>query len=121
MPIPYFYLLALSLLIIHEMDAIRCREWSILPLLSRVKDETGYLVFTATHLPLVLLIFIGLTTGGIFLPVVRILLDSFCVFHIILHAAFRRHPQNHFESGFSLFIIAGTGLAGLLDLGALVL
>jgi hypothetical protein len=121
MPIPIFFLLTLSFLFIHEMDAIRCREWTIFPLLSRLKDETGYLVFTAAHLPLVLLIFIGLTNGGIFLPVVRILLDSFCVLHIILHTAFRHHPQNHFESGFSLFIIAGTGLAGLLDLGALVL
>lgn len=121
MSIPIFFLLALSFLIVHEMDAMRCEEWSIFPFLSRLNDNTGYLIFTAAHIPLVLLIFLGLSNGSIFQPVTRVLLDVFLVIHIFLHAFFHRHPQNQFESRFSQFLILGTGLTGLLDLGFLLL
>jgi len=33
-----FYL-ALSFMIIHEMDAVRCREWRIFPGLSRLNES----------------------------------------------------------------------------------
>ncbi len=112
----FFFLAAITFLLVHEMDAIRCREWTIFPLLSRLSDDTGYLVFTAAHIPLVFLVLAGLTNGGIFLPGVRITLDIFCAAHIALHALYHRHAQNRFLSRFSWFIILGTGLAGLVDL-----
>jgi len=34
------------------MDAIRCKEWRIFPVTSRMDDEAGYLAFTALHIPL---------------------------------------------------------------------
>ena len=39
-----FFYAALSLTLVHEMDAIRCREWSILPGLSllKMKQLTSY-------------------------------------------------------------------------------
>jgi hypothetical protein len=121
MSIPIFFLIGISFLIVHEMDAIRCKEWSIFPGLSRLNDNTGYLIFTSVHIPLVLLILVGLSNGLIFQPLTRVLLDTFLVIHIFLHAFFHRHPHNQFESRFSRFLILGTGLTGLLDLGLLLL
>lgn len=112
----FFFLTALAFLLVHEMDAIRCREWAIFPLLSRLPDDTGFLVFTAAHLPLIYLVLAGLAGGGIFQVGVRITLDLFCLAHIGLHALYRRHPDNGFLSRFSRVIILGIGLAGLVDL-----
>ncbi len=51
----YFYL-AVTFLLLHEMDAVRCREWRIFPGLSLLKDNTGYGVFMLAHVPLYLLL-----------------------------------------------------------------
>lgn len=47
-----FFYLGLSLLTMHEMDAIRCREWRIFPILSMLCDKAGYIVFVFAHIPL---------------------------------------------------------------------
>lgn len=112
----FFFLAALAFLLVHEMDAVRCKEWTIFPGLSRLPEETGYLVFTAAHIPLIFLVMAGLAGGVIFQPAVRITLDVFCLAHIGLHGFFHRHPKNGFGSRFSWLIILGTGLAGLADL-----
>ncbi len=116
-----FFLIGLAFLVVHEMDAVHCKEWTIFPLLSRLDDQTGYFVFTAAHLPLLLLLFLGFADGSIFRPGVRIALDTFLILHIFLHGLFHRHPQNHFGTRFSWFIILGTGIAGLLDLGVILI
>ena len=46
MDAPFFFV-ALAFILTHEMDAIKCREWRIFPLTSRLDDSRGYLVFTA--------------------------------------------------------------------------
>jgi hypothetical protein len=112
----FFFLAALTFLLVHEMDAIRCKEWIIFPGLSRLPEETGYRIFTAAHIPLVFLVLAGLAGGQIFLPAVRVTLDVFCLAHIGLHGLCHRLPKNGFHSRFSWLIILGTGLAGLVDL-----
>lgn len=111
-----FFLTAITLLLVHEMDAIRCREWTIFPGLSRLPEETGYLVFITAHIPLVFLVLAGLAGGVIFQPAVRVTLDVFCLAHIGLHVLFHRHPKNEFGSRLSQILILATGLAGLVDL-----
>jgi hypothetical protein len=117
----FFFLTAITFLLVHEMDAIRCKEWTIFPGLSRLREDTGYLIFSAVHIPLVFLVLAGLAGGGIFQPAVRVTLDVFCMAHIGLHGFFHRHPKNEFDSRFSWLIILGTGLAGLIDLVVMLL
>jgi len=112
----FFYLTAITLLLVHEMDAVHRKEWTIFPGLSHLSDKTGYLVFTVAHIPLVFLVLAGLTGGGIFQPAIRIGLDLFCLAHIELHVLFHSHPKNEFGSRFSQILILAAGLAGLVDL-----
>lgn len=111
------FLLGLSLLLTHELDAIRRHEWRVLPPTARLDDRAGYLAFTAAHIPLYLLLLWALGAAG---PQVRsgaiVGLDLFFVVHVLLHIAFRRHPAYEFHGLFSWGLIAGAGLCGLLDL-----
>jgi len=45
-----FFYLGLSLLLMHEMDAIRCKEWRIFPGLSMLSDKVGHIVFLFLHI-----------------------------------------------------------------------
>ncbi len=47
-----FFYLAATFMLLHEMDAVRCREWRIFPGLSLLGEETGFRVFMLAHLPL---------------------------------------------------------------------
>jgi hypothetical protein len=38
------FVLGFSFLLVHEMDAIRLREWRILPVPSRLDDSVGQIV-----------------------------------------------------------------------------
>ena len=54
-----FSLLGFCFLLVHEMDAIRCREWRVFPVTSKMGDEAGYIAFTAVHVPLYALLLWG--------------------------------------------------------------
>lgn len=112
--------LTLAFLIVHEMDAVHRREWTIFPFLSRLDDRMGYILFTIAHIPLVFLVLAGLSNGAIFQPVVRVVVDIFCIAHIGLHWLFHQNPLNQFDNRFSRLIIFGCGLAGLIDLVLLI-
>ena len=113
MPDHAFFYLGMCLLLIHEMDAVRCREWQIFPGLSLLPDQLGYVVFTIVHIPLYLGLYWGLRTN----PATWIHgLDIFFLIHLGLHLLFLLHPKNQFKDAFSWAIIAGAGAAGALDL-----
>jgi hypothetical protein len=40
-----FYILGIAFILMHEMDAIRCREWRIFPGLSYIKNDKAGLIF----------------------------------------------------------------------------
>ncbi len=112
----FFFLVGFVLILTHEMDAIRSREWTIFPLLSRLREKTGYYVFTALHIPLYLVIFWGLySANGLNHNVIKGL-DIFFIVHIFLHLLLLKNPKNQFRSVFSWVIILGSGIAGSLDL-----
>ena len=48
----FFFWTGFSTLLVHEMDAVRLKEWRILPLLSRLDDRRGFAVFTLVHVPI---------------------------------------------------------------------
>ncbi|GAB3640395.1 DUF6713 family protein [Spirosoma arcticum] len=112
-----FFWIGFSTLLVHEMDAVRLSEWRILPLLSRLNDQRGFAVFTLVHIPIYVLLLVGLSSeiaagekGSLML-----VLDWFMVIHVGLHVLLRNLPRNEFKTVFSWLIIAGAGLAGAVD------
>ena len=110
------FIAGLCFLLAHEMDAIRAREWRLLPILSRLGDKAGYLAFTALHIPLYALLFRGLFGAGTPNRGLVIALDAFFVIHAALHVALRDRPDNAFRSAFSWALFMGAGGCGAVDL-----
>lgn len=100
------FVVILSLLLIHEMDAIRTKEWKMFIGLKNLSDEKGYVVFTLIHLPLY---FAALLILGQNWETAKLILfyiiDGFVILHAIIHFAFKRHPDNGFNSIFSKIVI----------------
>jgi len=112
----FFFLVGLSFTLVHEMHAIKCQEWTIFPLLSKLNEKRGYFVFISIHIPLYLLLFWGLYGQNGLNQNLIIGLDIFFIIHVFLHVLFLKHPKNQFNSAFSWIIILGAGIAGLIDI-----
>ena len=110
-----FFLTGLSLILMHEMDAIRCKEWRIFPGLHLLNDRWGLIVFIFLHIPLFAFLFQGLLDPASQAAYIRGL-DIFFLIHLGLHLLFLLHPKNEFKDWISWSIIAGAGVFGLLDL-----
>ncbi len=115
MPNHTFFYIGLIFIIIHEMDAVRCKEWRIFPGLSLLKDDLGYKVFTLTHIPLFFLIYFELVSNELREPFIYGL-SIFFIIHIGLHLLLLKNKKNEFKDWVSWFFIIGTGLFGFLDL-----
>lgn len=105
----------LSFFFVHEMDAIRCKEWRIFPGLSLLSNKLGQFVFIVAHIPLFILIYYQLTSiseNKVFI----LGFDIFMVVHVVLHLLFLKHKSNEFKGWLSWGLIIGTGLFGLADL-----
>ena len=114
MPEHLFFYLGLSFILMHEMDAVRCKEWRIFPGLSLLSDRLGFQLFMWLHVPLFAIIFVKLfesdNTGFIWG------LDVFFIVHMILHLLFLLHKNNAFKDFLSWSIISGAAVFGALDL-----
>lgn len=109
-----FYLLGITFILMHEMDAIRCREWRILPGLSYIEnDKIGYILFTFLHIPLFYWIMVETQNSN---DKFRVGFDYFLIVHLILHLLFLMHKKNEFKDWISWLIITGAGLFGFLDI-----
>lgn len=109
-----FFVLGLSFLLVHEMDAVRCQEWKLFIFLSQMEEQAAYRIFTFIHIPLYGWLFWELAHN----PAIALItaLDTFFIIHVLLHWGFRRHPDYQFNSWFSWLLIVGAGLCGALDL-----
>ncbi|MFN7260031.1 MAG: DUF6713 family protein [Cyclobacteriaceae bacterium] len=110
----FFFYMGLTFILMHEMDAIRCKEWRIFPGLSLLNDVWGYRIFMLAHIPLFFFLFSGLSQ----LDSSRLIsgLDIFFVIHVGLHLLFLLHKKNEFKDWISWTIILGAGVFGLADL-----
>lgn len=108
-----FFYLALVLFFMHEMDAVRCKEWRIFPGLALLKESWGYPLFILAHIPLFLFIIWGLTQ-----PSENFIMgfDIFAVLHFALHLLYLRHQKNEFKDWISWTIITGIAVFGTFDL-----
>ncbi|MEL7427374.1 MAG: DUF6713 family protein [Bacteroidota bacterium] len=103
----------LSVNTIHLMDAIRCREWRILPGLSLLPDRSGMIVFQISHIPLFYLILAEVLAGNeAFIRGLNI----FLIIHLFLHLGFLWHSKNEFKDWVSWSIIIGAAVFATLDL-----
>ena len=111
----YFFYLGLSLLTMHEMDAVRCREWRIFPGLSSLSDKLGHIIFVFAHIPLFYFILCQLTSS----ENIEAFIKGFSIFmivHLGIHVLFLKHKNNEFKDWISWTITIGAGLCGLLDI-----
>lgn len=109
-----FFTLGLTLILMHEMDAIRCKEWRIFPGLHLLNDRWGFIVFMWLHVPLfgwILFELMQTDNQGIIKG-----LNIFFIIHFGLHLLFLMHKKNEFKSFTSWAIIAGCALCGVLSL-----
>jgi hypothetical protein len=113
----FFFYAGLSLLLAHEMDAVRLKEWRLFVFLSGMREETAYTVFTAIHVPIYLCVFLALlgsASGDAHHLIIG--LNLFFIVHVLLHILFLKHPHYQFRTVFSWVLIAGCGVCGALDL-----
>ena len=111
------FIFMLSLLLIHEMDAIRSKEWKMFIGLKDLKDDTAYKIFTIAHLPLYFVgFFILAQAGSLANTVLYFIMDGFLACHTVIHFCFRKHPANGFSSMFSQCIINLMGLLAIIHL-----
>lgn len=108
-----FYTLGLALIFMHEMDAVRCKEWRIFPGLSVLSDARGFVVFMLAHIPLFFWLLSMYQHGS---QTFRMGFDIFLIVHLGLHILFLKHPNNLFKDWISWSIIVGAGAFGLADL-----
>lgn len=112
-----FFWIGFSTLLVHEMDAVRLKEWRILPVLSQLDDRFGFAVFMLAHIPLYVLLLVSLsseiTTGD--KNNLMLGLDWFMIIHLGLHVLLRNRPHNEFKTVFSWLIITGAAVSGAMD------
>jgi Family of unknown function (DUF6713) len=107
--------LGLAFILIHEMDAVRCKEWRIFPGLNLLNDRYGAIIFLLAHIPLLSLLFIGLdkkqnNDNLIFY------LEIFFIIHLIIHLLYLKNSKNEFKDFVSWTFIIIPAFVGLIDL-----
>ncbi len=80
------------------------------------RSEAGYVAFAALHVPIYVLLFMGLFDRDGASNALIVGMDAFFVVHVVLHLVFRNHPENRFGPAFSWALILGAGACGVLDL-----
>lgn len=115
----FIFAINISLLFIHEMEAIRYKEWRMFIILKDMDDNKAYQIFLLAHIPLyVLILFI------LFLPIKKIgfyITDVFLILHLIIHIFFIKHKNNKLNNFLSINIIILMGLLSILHLLGILL
>lgn len=111
------FLFLLSLLMVHELDAIRRREWRMFIILNKMDDERAFQIFSLLHIPLLMVIFWFITApSAIVVFWFQVVLDTFLIVHKFLHDSFQRHPNNEFTTPFSKRVINLMAIVGFVHL-----
>jgi hypothetical protein len=109
------FLSAVAFLLVHELDAVRRREWEFFVAPVDVDDDTAYRAFVALHAPLFVLVLWYLRS-----PSFQVAFDAFAVVHAGLHLTLRNRPELSFESRFSWLWILGAAVLGALHLAVVL-
>lgn len=115
--LPILFAVNFSFLLLHEMDAVRAKEWNMFILLKDMKEETAYIVFSLIHLPVYVWVIFTVSqiwSGGY--AVVWLIADIFLILHAVIHFFFRKHAANGFHSIYSNILIYATGILSIAHL-----
>jgi len=111
----FFFLL--SLLVVHELDAIRRHEWRMFIILNKMDDEKAFQVFSILHVPLLMAIFWLITSpSAIVVFWSQVVVATFSIIHKFLHDSFQKHPNNEFCTTFSKRLINLMAVVGFVQL-----
>ncbi len=111
----FLFFLGITFFVLHEMDAVRCKEWRIFPGLSQLNDLWGKRIFLLAHIPIGCFIVWQLTASRS-LQNFRMGFDVFLVIHLVAHLVYLKHAENQFKDWISWTLILGAGICGLFDL-----
>ncbi len=103
----------LSLLILHEMDAINCKEWKMFLFLNKLPEQKARTIFSILHLPLLVIILFLLEYH---FETFFWILSIFSIFHLLLHKLFSKNKFNEFKSTYSSVLITSMGLLGVISI-----
>lgn len=104
---------ATACILIHEMDAVRCKEWRIFPGLAMLPERTSRLIFFVAHIPLFVTLLVQLHEMTYSF---RFGFDIFLIVHLVLHLLFLMHPRNLFGDWLSWSTIAAAAFFATIDL-----
>jgi len=104
------FLLAVTFLFNHELDAVQQHEWRILSVPLSVSDKVAYRIFVAFHI-----LFFGVIIWYINESWLQIGLDVFLIAHVFIHYALRNNSNLVF-TWFSWVWILGGGILGAIHL-----
>jgi len=108
------FLMGLSLLVCHELDAMTHQEWLLLPTLNALPGETARTVFVIVHIPLLTVVFwlVSHQSSGVRRRS-QVAFDGFLAIHAILHFLMSGHDQYSFEAPLEGLLVYGAAVAGL--------
>jgi hypothetical protein len=107
------FALTFGLLATHELDAVRCFEWRVLPITRFMPENIGLTVFILAHIPLFAWLANTCWSSNLADRVtLRRLVAGFSCVHVGLHWLFRNDPNYVFVGWLSNGLIGGAGLAG---------
>ncbi len=92
----------LSLLMLHELDAVRTKEWKMMFFMKSMREPVAEKLFIAAHFILLIPVFYMLEYH---FSLLYWIVSVFFVFHQFLHFFFRKHPDNLLNNPFSNSII----------------
>ncbi|MEM6279519.1 MAG: DUF6713 family protein [Verrucomicrobiota bacterium] len=112
----WLFSFAISLLLAHELDAVKHREWRLLFVLRKMEEPNAISWFIYLHLPLFLTLFWSLKSESGAAEICQILFAAFCVVHSLLHLRLRKIGKCPFTSLSSRLLIDGASLFAIVFL-----
>lgn len=109
------FAIIITFLLLHEMDAIKAKEWKMFVLFGDLKEDLAYIIFSVVHLPLYFILvlwMIHFKENNTLFIVVDILMAA----HTIVHFLFRKNKNNGFSSLYSKVIIYIIGLLSIIHI-----
>ena len=105
------FILNVTFITMHELDAIYQHEWRFFFAPTSLSDEAAFRLFTALHVPLLVLILWNLQSVPF-----QMGFDIFLIIHAGLHWLLRNHPLITFNNWFSRIWIFGAAFLGTIHL-----
>lgn len=106
-------LIAVSLLMVHEMDAVTHAEWRLLPVLGGLDDATAREAFIFLHIPLYVVLLWALFLSR-WKQRAALIVTGLIAIHAIVHFSLSGHQLYTFAAPIETITVYGAGLFSLI-------